>query len=64
MTERDPETYEELEILEGMEIAMDSEAPLDEVEDPVLFPVEDEEYGHGALEEVSDVEGFHQPRSE
>ena len=31
MTERDPETYEELEFLEGLEEAMDADAPLDEL---------------------------------
>ncbi|MGI9197377.1 MAG: hypothetical protein ACR2KE_07930 [Candidatus Nanopelagicales bacterium] len=40
MTDTDPEEYEVLEVLEGMEEAMDSESPLDLVS---------EEYGHGVL---------------
>ena len=61
MTERDPEAIEALEILEGLEEAMDSEAPLDELGPDERFPVDDEEYAHGVLEEVADVEGFRQP---
>ena len=61
MTERDPEAIEALEILEGLEEAMDSEAPLDELGPDERFPVDDEEYAHGVLEEGADVEGFRQP---
>lgn len=61
MTERDPEEYEALEFLDGVEEAMDSEAPLDELGPDERFPVEDDEYIHGGLEEVADVEGFRQP---
>lgn len=64
MTETDPEEYEVLEVLEGMEEAMDSESPLDVVSEDQRFPVDDEEYGHGAIEEVADVEGFRQPWEE
>ena len=51
MTERDPEEYEALEFLDGVEEAMDSEAPLDELGPDERFPVEDDEYVHGGLEE-------------
>ena len=61
MTERDPEEYEALEILEGLEEAMDSETPLDALGPDERFPADEEEYAHGALEEVADVEGFRQP---
>ena len=61
MTERDPEAIEALEILEGLEEAMDSEAPLDELGPDERFPVDDEAYDHGAVEEIADVEGFRQP---
>jgi len=61
VTERDPETYEELEFLEGLEEAMDSEAPLDELGVDERFPVDDDEYSHGVVEEIADVEGFGQP---
>ena len=61
MTERDPEEWEAIEFLEGVEEAMDTDAPLDELGPDDRFPVDDDEYGHGATEEVADVEGFHQP---
>ena len=64
MTERDPEEYEGLEVLEGMEEAMDTESPLDVLAEDERFPVDDEEYSHGGLEEVADVEGFRQPWEE
>ena len=64
MTERDPEEYGALEFLDGVEEAMDGEAPLDELGPDERFPVDDEEYAHGRLEDVVDVEGFHQPWQE
>lgn len=64
MSERDPKTYEELEFLEGLEEAMDADAPLDELGVDERFPVDDEEYSHGAVEEIADVEGFRQPWEE
>ena len=61
MTEMDPAEYEALETLEGAERAMDTEAELDVAPDDEAFPTADEEYSHGAIEELADVEGFHQP---
>ena len=60
----DPEDIEALEILEGVESAMDTEAELDLLPEQERFPVADEEYGHGGVDEIADVEGFPQPRSE